>query len=267
LTTARAPTELRYERLTVTAAGRALLSGVELGVRSGELVAIVGPNGAGKTTLLRAALGLARPSAGHATLDSRDVRSMTPRERAAKLAWLPQHPRFGEPLTATEVVAAARYRFAENRALSTDAAQRALLRAGAGGLAERLVTELSGGERQRVALAALLAQEAPLLLLDEPANHLDPAQQIDAYELIGALWRDGLGILCVTHDVNLLAHVGDSDRVRVVGLCDGRIRFDLSYDSPELPGELGKLFGLELRVLDFDGRRLLLASQRTRELR
>jgi iron complex transport system ATP-binding protein len=247
---------LCFEDVDVTLRSRHLLAELSLTVAAGRFVALVGPNGAGKTTLLRTALGLVRPTRGRVTLDASSVTTLSPRERAARLAYLPQHPRLSEPLSAEEVVTAARFRFQESHGRALGHARKALDRAGARGLATRILPELSGGERQRVALAALLAQEAPLLLLDEPANHLDPAQQIEAYNLIGELWREGRGIVCVTHDVNLLSFVGSPERVRVVGIADGRLRFDLSYDALELPGALSKLFGIEISAVAVDGRRL-----------
>jgi iron complex transport system ATP-binding protein len=255
---------LRFENVSVRAGERMLLEDVSLGLQPGELVALVGPNGAGKTTLLRTALALHRPSHGRVTLDGIDSASLAPRMRSTKLALLPQHVAFFEPIGVLELVAAARYRFGEGRERALDGARRALERASAAPFADRVVTTLSGGERQRVALAAVLAQEAPLLLLDEPANHLDPAQQVDAYRLIGALWREGFGILCVTHDVNLLAQLGDTSRVRVAGLSGGRLRFELAFTAADLPARLSELFGIELVALDVEGRRALLP--RIREL-
>ena len=228
-----------------------LLDGVSLTVRRGELVALVGPNGAGKTTLLRAGLGLLPLAAGRVTLGDADVTRQRPRERAAIAAWLPQHAlATSEPLPARELVAAARYRFAEAPAVSLHAADTALARVGASAFAGRDVQALSGGERQRVAVATLLAQETPLLLLDEPATHLDPARQAEVYALLGTLWRDdGLGILCVTHDLNVLAHLGRADAVRVVGLAGGRVHFECPYAAPDLPERLAELFGVPMEAL------------------
>jgi iron complex transport system ATP-binding protein len=241
-----------------------LVAGVDLSLADGEFVALVGPNGAGKTTLLRLGLGLLSPTEGELVLDGQPMGALTPRERAARVAWLPQHSPLQEALRAEEVVASARYRFGESHVRAVDSARVALDRVGAGALAERPVTELSGGERQRVALASLLAQQAPLLLVDEPANHLDPAQQIDAYELLGRLWADGYGILCVTHDVNLLRHVGSPERLRIVGIADGQLRFQLKYSDESLPSALADLFQVEMRSLESGAARLLVAHRRER---
>ncbi|RKH12059.1 ABC transporter ATP-binding protein [Corallococcus sp. CA047B] len=249
---------LTLDTVTVRARGRTLLEGVSLHVAPGEFVAIVGPNGAGKSTLLRVALGLLRPDSGHARVEGRDVAGLPPRERAALLAWLPQRLETAEPITALEQVVAARYRFPESRRASETAAQRALAEVGAQDFASRPVTELSGGERQRVAMAGLLAQETPWVLLDEPANFLDPAQQMELYTRMGQLWRAGRGLICVTHDVNVLTHVRlpGTRAPRVVGLAQGRVVFDADYDAPDLGEHLGALFGVRMHSTSVDGHRV-----------
>jgi iron complex transport system ATP-binding protein len=95
-----------------------------------------------------------------------------------------------------------------------------------------------------VALAALLAQEAGILLVDEPANHLDPGYQAETYRLLGELWRQGLGVVCVTHDVNLLAHAGGAGTLRVFGMRQGAARFEHCFADDALAAELGELFGV-----------------------
>ena len=242
----------------VACGGRAVLSGVDLTLRPGDFLVLVGPNGAGKTSLIRTAVGLTRPTRGTLRLDGRDVARIPHRQRAAQVAWLPQLPLSSEPYPALELVAAARYRFGESRAQSRAAARQAMERVAASGLETRSITALSGGERQRVAIAALLAQEAPLLLLDEPANHLDPAQQLDIYRLLGSLWQEGVGILCVTHDVNCLTVLPDPSRARVMGLAQGRCRFELALSSPQLPTALSGLFSVPMRVLEEGDARAIL---------
>jgi iron complex transport system ATP-binding protein len=174
---------------------------------------------------------------------------------------LPQHAGTTDELTALEVVIAARYRFDEPFKVGAREARAALERVGAAAVADRRLSTLSGGERQRVALAGLLAQATPLLLVDEPANHLDPAQQIDVYRLLGELWREGKSLAIVTHDINLLRHLGDSERVRVAGVAQGRLRFEAQLTAPELPEQLGQLFGVEMRAVSLAGQRVLLPER------
>lgn len=238
--------------------GKPLLDAVSLELRPGQLIALVGPNGAGKTTLLRVAIGLTRPSSGRACLDGRELSEIPARERAALVGWLPQHQAVTEPLSVLEVVVAARFRFAEARARSEREACAALERVNARSLERATVNELSGGERQRVHIAALLAQEPKLVLLDEPASHLDPAQQLEVYRLLGTLWEQGLGVLLVTHDVNLIDRIGDAARIGVLGLAAGKRVFESRLDASEFPNELGKLFGVRFVPLEHQGRRILL---------
>jgi iron complex transport system ATP-binding protein len=253
---------LEFVDLSVKLGERTLLERVTLRVAPGDFVALIGPNGAGKTTLLKAALALRAPSAGSVCLGESPVAELDARSRAARIAWLPQHIRAEEPISSLESVAAARYRFHESHAESRRAAERALARVSASQYAERRVTELSGGERQRVAFACLIAQEADILLFDEPANHLDPAQQLDVYRLLGQLWREGRSVLCINHDVNLLHQVGDAARLRVVGLRAGRLVFDTPFDAPTLPEHIGDLFGVEMESVQGAEQRFVMARSR-----
>ena len=253
--------KLTFQQLSVARKHRKLLDRVDLALDTGQLLALVGPNGAGKTTLLRAALGLVAADSGDVRLDDSSVSKLDPRNRAARVAWLPQHSSGGEELSALEVVVAARFRFDEPFGKSAAVARAALQRVGVANVAERALGTLSGGERQRVALAGLLAQAAPLLLVDEPANHLDPAQQIDVYRLLGELWREGKSIVLVTHDINLLRHLGDAEKVRVAGIADGKLSFEAPLTSPQLPAQLGALFGVHMRELTLDGQRVLLPER------
>jgi iron complex transport system ATP-binding protein len=253
--------KLRLEDVGVLRKHRALLEHVSVTLEPGQLLALVGPNGAGKTTLLRAALGLTRVTSGSVWLGDANLRALSPKERAARVAWLPQHSNAAEELSALDVVTAARFRFDEPFAQTEIEAKKALVRVGVGDVAKRALGTLSGGERQRVALASLLAQAAPILLVDEPANHLDPAQQIDVYRLLGELWQQGSSVVCVTHDVNLLRHLGNPSEVRVAGVAQGKLRFECPFTAPELPEKLGELFGMTMHALTLGGQRVLLPER------
>ena len=249
--------ELEFQALSVKIRDRTLLASISLRVERGDFVALIGPNGAGKTTLLKTALGLVPPSAGEVRILEQSAMHLDARARAAAVAWLPQHIRADEPVTGLETVAAARFRFRESHAASQQAAEIALARVGASAYAARRMTELSGGERQRVAFACLVAQDARTLLFDEPANHLDPAQQLDVYRLLGELWREGRTVLCINHDVNLLQQVGEAARVRVVGLRAGRVAFEAKLADAQLPEQLGALFGIEMNAVHSNGQRFI----------
>lgn len=247
--------EIRGARLEV--GDRVLMDGAGLEVHRGDCVALIGRNGAGKTTLLRAALGLVRPAAGEIRLGDAPVAALSPRERSARVAWLPQRSTVREALPSWEVVAAARFRFRESEATSRQRAAEALAALGVAHLAARSFPSLSGGEQQRVALAALLAQDAPLLLLDEPGNHLDPAAQIDTYRRIRHLREDGRAILCVSHDVNLLPELARGpEEVRLFGVVDQRLEDLGTLADPRLGDALSAVFGCPFASVEVNGRRI-----------
>ncbi len=190
--------------------GADVLHAVDLAVASGEVVALIGPNGSGKTTLLRALIGRVRPRAGEVLLDGRPLAAYADRERARRVALVPQT--FATPFafTAWEVASLGRtpYVGAFGRLSRADrrAVDQALGETDAAHLAERPFAELSGGERQRVVLAMALAQEPSVLLLDEPTTHLDLAHQLGVLELTHDLAVSrGLAVLAVLHDVTLAA--------------------------------------------------------------
>jgi len=248
---------LRFTDAGVAAGGTVILQDVSVCVAPGDCVALVGPNGAGKSTMLRAALGLVRLSHGSATINDVPARTLAGRDRAAAMGWLPQHGTIREPVEVLDFVTAARFRFAESRSDAKDKAHQALHDIGLQNLEKRHITTLSGGELQRVMMATLIAQDPSLFLLDEPANHLDPAHQLSFYGRIADQWQSGRGVLVVTHDINLLAHLAPPTRaseVRVVGLRAGRKAFETPLNDPGLGSQLSELFGIGLQTLDVGGR-------------
>lgn len=229
---------------------RGRLRRLDLEVARGELVALVGPSGAGKSTALACLIGAVRPDEGEVLLDGGPVAALPPRERAARVAWLPQRPVLERGLTAREVVAAARYRFAERRADALRRADDALRAVGVEALAERTMETLSGGEAQRVYLASLVAQDAAAWLVDEPGAHLDPARKLELVQVLRSS-AAARTVVWVTHDLDLLTHLPAG--TRVVGLRDGAIALDARLGEPALNARIGELFGLDLRAVQVDG--------------
>jgi iron complex transport system ATP-binding protein len=214
-------TLLTTQNLGVTLAGREVLTDVSLALSAGHLVALVGPNGAGKTTLLRALAGLV-PSTGAVEIGA-DVLSALPlRERARRFAYLPQGHVVHWPLPARDIVALGRFphgvtdpaRMAQR---DIEAVSRAMQAADVVEFADRRVTELSGGERSRVALARVLAVEAPVILADEPIASLDPRHQLDVMTSLRTAADRGVLVIVVTHDLGLAARFADHVMVLSAG--------------------------------------------------
>jgi iron complex transport system ATP-binding protein len=227
---------------------RPVFRDVGFAVGPGELVALCGPNGAGKSTLLRLLLGLHMPSAGSVRLGGELVGRLSRRQIARRAALLPQDAPADLPLTVREAVALGRLphleRFQTESEADLDAVARALALTDTAALADRPVTEISGGERQRVHLARALAQEAPLLLLDEPIAGLDLSHQLQALDLLRATVDTGRGALVALHDLSLAARRCD----RMLLLAEGALRADAAPAEVLTPETLARHFGVRAEV-------------------
>lgn len=202
---------------------RVVLHDVDLAVAAGEIVSVVGPNGTGKSTLIRALTGLVPLAAGEVRVSGHELRALSRPEIAREVAVVPQALETLFPFSVREIVALGRTARLDmfGRAGPEDAAAvaRAIELLDLAPLADRRIDLISGGERQRVVLAMAIAQEAPVLLLDEPTVHLDPAHQLATIALVRRLAREQrLAVLAVVHDLNLAA-LAD----RVVVLAGGRV--------------------------------------------
>ncbi|MDB5746069.1 MAG: cobalamin transporter ATP-binding protein [Massilia sp.] len=199
---------IETSNLLLRADGRVLVEGLDWRVNAGESWCVIGPNGAGKSTLLRTVAGLRAPDGGSVAIAGKALANWPLVALARERAYLAQSRGDAFAYRVIETVMMARHPYHADRYWegSDDhaAAEHALRLLDVLHLAERDVRTLSGGERQRVALAALLAQETPLLLLDEPANALDLAHQVAMTELLARLCREeGRAVVSVGHDLNL----------------------------------------------------------------
>ncbi|WP_050406032.1 ABC transporter ATP-binding protein [Bradyrhizobium embrapense] len=216
-------TLLSATALNASLGSRKVLHDVSLSLEAGHLVALVGPNGAGKTTLLRALAGLI-PSDGDIKIDGDTLASLPLRERAKRFAYLPQGHMVHWPLPARDIVALGRYPHgatdpARLSPKDIEAVLRAMQAVDVTAFSDRRVTELSGGERSRVALARVLAVEAPVILADEPTASLDPRHQIDVMQKLRNVADTGVLVIVVTHDLGLAARFAD----HVLVLAEGRL--------------------------------------------
>ncbi|MCR4374990.1 MAG: ABC transporter ATP-binding protein [Acidobacteria bacterium] len=244
------PGLIQVERLVVRRGDREVLHGVTFAVERGGFLAVVGPNGAGKTTLLVAILGLAPPDAGTIALAGRPIQRYSRREVARRLSYVPQSDGRAVSFSVEEFVLLGRYAH-RGRFAPPDRDDRRIVRdamdlTATGTFAERAVSSLSGGERQKVFIAAALAQQADILLLDEPTAFLDPRHQRDTAALLRDLNRTrGLTVVMVTHDFNLAAHCGRD----VLALRDGRIAFHGPAEAFLTPDVLEDVYNVPFEVL------------------
>lgn len=237
-------TGLRLSNLTVCRGPCPVVDDVSLALEPGEFVGLVGPNGAGKTTLMRAALGLL-PHRGESSLGR-----LPAAERARTAAWLPQMREIAWPISVETLVGLGRTpHLGPGRrpgAADTAAVSAALDRLDLAGFAGRKATELSGGEQARVLIARALAQEAPILMADEPIAGLDPAHQLSTMRLFAGLAAEGRLVLAALHDLGLAARFCTRlllmDRGRLVA--DGPPQEVLSADN------LARVFGLRAYMAD-----------------
>ena len=226
-----------------------VVAGVDLAIEQGEMVALVGPNGAGKSTMLKLLAGLLTPASGAVVFAGRELAAWSAVELARRLAVVPQEVHFHFPFTVAQYVLMARHPYRgwspfEGRD-DLAAAHAALAATGMESLAERSVLELSGGERQRATLAASLAQEPDVLLLDEPTAALDLRFQVEIYETLQRLNRErDLTVVAVTHDLNLAARYCP----RLLLLADGRIVADGGADEILTPTLIETHYGVAVEV-------------------
>ncbi len=231
-------------RVGYEVSGRALVEDVALEVPAGESLAIVGPNGAGKTTLVRLLAGLLEPTSGAVRLEGRSLGEYPRRQLARRLAYVPQLADGSPGLTVREAVLLGRYPRRTGWAggygrRDYEIVRRVLERVELDRAGERQVERLSGGERQAVAIAAALAQEPEVLLLDEPTTYLDPGHQRRVASLLAALAEAGTTIVFASHDLNLaLALAG-----RVAALRAGRLQAAGPTTEVLTPEFLADLYG------------------------
>lgn len=229
--------------------GRMVLAGASLALHTGELVCLLGANGAGKSTLLKVLLGLLPPQRGSVGIDGRRLAGLARRELAQRVAYVPQVHAAPFPYTVREVVTMGRLPanglFRAPGAEDKAAVARVLERLGIAHLADRSYTEVSGGERQLALIARALAQEARLLVMDEPLTGLDYGHQVRLLERLERLAGEGYGVLMTTHDPDQPL----SGCHRVAMLMDGTIACDGPPAETLTPEAILRLYGVRVDLL------------------
>ena len=240
---------LHAQDISIGYENRMIVESLNLEIRQGEITTIIGPNGCGKTTLLRALSRLLSPASGSVLLEGQDIHSMPTIAVAKKMGLLSQQAETPDRITVEELVARGRYphqKFLQPPGKKdAEAVNKALLLTDMADLRDRAVDELSGGQRQRAWIAMVLAQDTPLLLLDEPTTYLDVAHEIEVMELVRRLNREeGRTIVMVLHDINHAASVSD----RIIAMRDGRIIGDGSPDDVVTSAVISELYGIACDV-------------------
>lgn len=241
-------------RLVAGYNGRPVLEDVSLSIEAGTITALVGPNGSGKSTLLRALSRLLKPHDGAVWLDGKDIASLSTSLVARKLAVLPQGPSTPEGLTVAELVEQGRFPHVGAlrmlRRQDHQATRDAIQMCGMSDMADRHLDTLSGGERQRAWIALALAQETPVLLLDEPTTFLDIAHQLEVMQVIARLNQEReMTIVMVVHDLNQAARFAD----RIIALHQGAIVADGAPEEVLTPDRVERIFGVSGHVVEDPG--------------
>jgi len=249
--TTRSDSRLRAEHLSIGYDDKSVIADLSVDVLDGRITAIVGPNACGKSTLLRGLARLLKPSGGQVILDGNDINGMHTKEVARRLGLLPQTSIAPEGISVADLVS--RGRFPHQKVLrqwstDDDAAVAYAMRATAvTELAGRLVDELSGGQRQRVWVAVVLAQQTPLVLLDEPTTFLDIAHQVELLDLFAKLNReDNRTVVAVLHDLNHACRYAD----QIIAMKSGHI---VAQGDPSdvITEELVEaVYGLKCQIID-----------------
>ena len=241
------------QNINVQYQNNSILHNLSLEIPKGRITALLGANGCGKSTLLKALANQLELAQGQITLNGTPIETLTRKEIAKQLAFLPQHPSAPETLTVSELVALGRYPyrnlFSINSSEDIQITQQALEATGLDELAERSLSQLSGGQRQRAWLAMILAQQAPIMMLDEPTSFLDIAHQYELLALVKRLNQEQhTTVIMVLHDISQAMHFSD----HLVLLKEGQIITQGAPKEVITPESIKAAFNFNCRLYQAD---------------
>lgn len=236
------------DHISVDYGSRRILDDLDEQIHDRCITAVMGPNGCGKTTLLRCIGGLLKPTAGSVMLDGRQVDSFSPRDLARQLAFVRQHPQTDFEFSAFEIVLMGRNpyqrRLQNESQADWDIVEHCMRQTGTWHLRLSVPSQMSGGELQRVMIARALAQETPLLLMDEPVSSLDIAHQFEVMRFLRA--ATDKTILIVIHDLNLALQFCD----RLLLLHDGHALYHGPIADGLTPENIRTVYGVDTHIAD-----------------
>ncbi len=239
---------ITLEHISVSYCSRRILDDLNLDFSDRCITAVMGPNGCGKTTLLRCIGGLLKPTEGRVLVDSRPVDEYTPRELAQRLAFVRQHAQTDFDFSAFEIVLMGRNPFQrrlQNESQADwDIVEQCMKQTGTWHLRFSIPSQMSGGELQRVMIARALAQQTPLLLMDEPVSNLDIAHQLEVMRLLHA--ATDKTILIVIHDLNLALQFCD----RLLLLHNGKALYHGPIAAGLTPDNIRSVYGVDTHISD-----------------
>ena len=240
---------LQAKNIRVAYGNKVIIEDLSLQIPDGEFTVIVGPNACGKSTLLKALSRMVEPVRGEVRLDGKPVGELPPKEVARQMSLLPQSPVAPEGIVVEDLVGRGRYPhqgfFKQWSSEDERKVNQAMARAHVKELAQRYVTELSGGQRQRVWISLVLAQDAPIVLLDEPTTYLDIAHQVEVLNLARALQREGFTVVAVLHELTLAFRYATN----LVMMKEGAIVAEGQVNDVVTPELMEDVYGLRCELL------------------
>ena len=241
---------LQSQKLSLGYGDKTIINNIDLDIPEGKITTLIGANGCGKSTLLRSMARLLKPKSGCVLLDGREVFTSSTKEIAKRLAILPQGPVAPEGMSVMQLVRQGRYPHQSWLKQWSEEDERCVMEALAATnmseFAERTVDSLSGGQRQRAWIAMTLAQNTPVILLDEPTTYLDMSHQVEILDLLFDLNRNsGRTVVMVLHDMNLASRYSDN----IVAVKDGEIYASGEPETVMTTELVEQVFGLDSQII------------------